>query len=263
MLRANLIDLWLFVRRVAPNAAAILLVLLTSAALLYGLDAWPGSSPAQCFVNVFYMMTGEAVEVADRWYIELLVFVLPLVGLLLAAEGLISATVLFLNRSQRQGEWNAVVASTYKGHYVICGLGQFGTALCEGLHQAGIKVVVIDVDDDTAGVRTARQRGIPVILGDMSLQDTLNEANVQNACCVILCGGDDLANIEAAVAARELNPRADIRARVYKKSLADRIGDALNYDITMFSPYAEAAATLLGSIRPCSGGSLPEDERRA
>ena len=262
MLKANLIDFWLFARRVAPNALAILAVLLVSAALFHWLDAWPGASPAQCFVNVFYMMTGEAVEVTDRWYIELLVFVLPLLGLLLAAEGLISATVHFLNRSQRQGEWNAVVASTFEGHYVICGLGQFGIALCEGLHKAGIKVVVIDVSDDTVGVRTARQRGIPVILGDMSLPETLREANVQNACCVILCGGDDLANIEAAVAAKELNPGADVRARVYKKSLADRISEALNYDITMFSPYAEAAATLLGSIQPCrqSGVTIHDPE---
>ncbi len=263
MLKANLIDFWLFVRRVAPNALAIVVVLMASALLFHSLDAWPDASVSQCFVNAFYMMTVEAVEVPDLWYVELFIFLLPLLGLLLAAEGLISATVLFINRSRRLGEWNAVVASTYKGHYVICGLGQFGAVLCEGLHRAGIQVVVVDVNDDTAGVRTARLRHIPVILGDMTMPDTLREANVENACCVILCGGDDLANIEAAVAAKELNPRADVRARVYKKSLADRITDALDYDITMFSPYAQAAAALLGSIQlPCFGSAVG-DERRA
>jgi voltage-gated potassium channel Kch len=262
MLKANLIDLWLFVRRVSPNALAILLVLVLSAFFFSAMEAWPEASPAQCFVNAFYMMTVEAVEVPDLWYIEVFVFVLPLLGLLLAAEGLISATVLFFNRSQRQGEWNAVVASTYKGHYVICGLGQFGSVLCEGLHQAGIQVVVVDVTDDITGVRTARRRHIPIILGDMTLPETLSEANVQNACCVVLCSGDDLANIEAAMTAKQLNPDADVRARVHKKSLADRVTDAMNYDIEMFSPYAEAAAALLGSIRSCHApdAGAPEPE---
>jgi len=248
MLRAHVLDFWLLLRKIAPNATAILLVLLGAALFFQAVEAWREASLLNCFACAFYLMIGEAIELPDVWYLEVLVFLLPLAGVLLAAEGVISATVLFLNKSRRQGEWNMVVASTYKGHTVICGMRQLGSVLCEGLHSAGRKVVAVDVDEDLAAVVTARRRGIPVIIGDMSQPDTLAEANIRQASCVILCSGDDLANLEAAIAAKELNPDAEVHVRVYGKSLADRISAALQQDIHTFSPYASAAEMLLSQM---------------
>jgi len=45
-----------------------------------------------------------------------------------------------------------------------------------------------------------------------------------------------------------MNPEADVYARVFDKSLADRTEAALKYDITTFGPYAAAAETILGQI---------------
>jgi len=246
--RAYFRDFWLFIRRIAPNAGMIGLALLVSAALFYLASAWPGASYLDCLVRAFYMMTIESVEVPQAWYLEVFVFILPALGLLLAAQGVVAATVLFLNKSQRQGEWNAVLASTYRGHVVVCGLGQLGGTLCEGLFAAGRQVVGVELDEDLPAVVTARRRGISVIIGDMTLPETLAEANLGQACCAVMSSGDDLANLEAAIAAKEMNPQAVVYARVFKKSLADRINEALKYDIRTFSPYATAAGAILGEI---------------
>jgi len=254
MLQAHLLDLWLFVRKVAPNAVGILLVLVLSALAFHVSDVWPGCSMLDCFVKSFYIMALESVELPDEWYLEMLIFLVPLLGALFAAEGLVSATTLFLNKSRRQGEWSAVVASTYSGHTVICGMGQLGTSLCNGLVDAGERLVVIDIDEDLPGLVTARGRDIPVIIGDMTLPETLSLANVSRAKCVIVCSGDDLANIEASIAVKELNPVAQVYARVFKKSLADRINEALRHDIVTFSPYATAAETIVSRLGPTERG---------
>lgn len=247
--RAYLLDLWLFLRKIAPSALAIALTLLASTMGLYLAGAWDGASLMICLVRSVYMMTLESVDPISPWYLEFLVLVLPLLGIIFAAEGLVGATVLFLNRSQRVGEWNAVIASTYSGHVVVCGLGQLGGTLCLGLLESGRRVVAIEVDDDLPPVVTARRRDIPVIIGDMTMAEVLAEANVAKATCVVACSGDDLANIETAIMAREVNTTAAIYARVFKKSLADKINQALRYDITTFSPYATAAESILGQLR--------------
>lgn len=248
MSRAHWVDFWLFVRKIWLNVIAILAVLVASALFLHAVETWPEASLLNCFANAFDLMTGEAIALPDKWYLEMFTFLLPPLGVVLAAEGVIAATVLFLNKSRRQGEWNAVIASTYQGYIVICGLGQLGSELCDGLRAAGHQVVAVELDEDLATVVTARRQDTPVIIGDMTRPDTLGEANVGRARCVVLCSGDDLANIEAAVAVKELNLQAAVHARVYKKSLADKISDALRYDIKTFSPCATAAQTILAQL---------------
>ena len=141
------------------------------------------------------------------------------------------------------------MAATYSGHTIVGGLGQLGGILCTGLTEGGALVVGIDLDEHRPAVVTARRQGIPVIVGDMTLRETLMEADIGQAFCVVMCSGDDLANIEAAIMAKELNPAATVYTRVFKKSLADRINEALHHNIITFSPYAAAAETILGEIR--------------
>ena len=127
---AYILDLWLFIRKISLNGLAVMLTLLLSAALFYSADAWPGLSYLDCCTRAFYMMTLDGVDLPRQWYLELFVFILPVLGIIFAGEGLVAATVLFLNRSQRLGEWHAVLASTMSGHIVICGMGQLGDAGC-------------------------------------------------------------------------------------------------------------------------------------
>ena len=243
-----MVDLWLFARRVTPSALAICAVLTVSAVILNHAHAWPEHSLLDCFVKAVYMMKGEAVDLPKQWWLELMVLLLPLVGLVLAAEGLVRATVLFVDRSQRQGEWNMVVASTYAGHTLVCGMGQFGATVCGGLLARGRKVVGVDLNEHLATVVTARRQKVPVIIGDMTNVETLMEANIKRACCVIISSGDDLSNIEAAIRVHDLNPGARLFVRLYKTSLADLIKEALRFEIETFSPDDSAARTILDTL---------------
>jgi voltage-gated potassium channel len=252
IIRAHLFDLWLFIRRISLNLLSIVVVLLISAVVLDTAHAWPDTSFMTCFTRAFYMMTLEGVDPPRLGWLEVFVFLLPLAGLMLAGEGLVSAFTLFLHRSLRQGEWNMIVASTYNNHIVICGMGQFGSTLCQALIQSGEAVVGVDLNEDEPGVVTARRSRIPVVIGDMTLQETLTEANVQKARFVVVCSGDDLANIETSIEAKEINPSATVYSRVFKKSLADKINSALKYEIITFSPYATAADAILNRLKPTS-----------
>jgi voltage-gated potassium channel len=153
-----------------------------------------------------------------------------------------------VHKTLRRGEWNRVVASTYKDHTVVCGMGELGSALCEGLVEAGQRAVAVDVDEDTPGMVAARQRGVPTVVGDMALPDTLRAANVQRARVVVLCSGNDLTNLEAAIEAQRANPHARVYARVYKESFACTVKEALGQDINLFSPYATAAHAILAEM---------------
>ena len=248
MRQAYWLDLRLFVWKVAPHAGAIVAVLLASTVVFELSGAWPGATFLELFVRAFYMMILEAVDATGPWYLGIFVFILPVLGLLFAAQGLVGATVLFINKSQRQGEWSAVVAATYSQHTIVCGLGQLGDTLCDGLREAGNRVVGVDVNEHLPPVVKARQGGIPVIIGDMTVRQTLEEAGIGQARCVVMCSGDDLANIEAAILAKELNSSATVYARVFKKSLADRISEALRFDIVTFSPYSTAAKMILSQM---------------
>ncbi len=248
MLRAYAIDLWLFLRKIALNALIILAILLGSAGLFYLDGAWEDASFLECLINAFYIMMVEAVGLPERWYLEIFVFILPIAAVVVGAEAIVSATVMFVNKSLRRGEWNRVVASTYKDHTVVCGMGELGSALCEGLVAAGHHVVAVDVDEDAPGMVAARQRGVPTVAGDMALPDTLRDANVQQACAVVLCSGNDLTNLEAAIEAQRINPEARVYARVYKESFAGTVSEALGQDINIFSPYATAARAILAEM---------------
>jgi voltage-gated potassium channel len=249
MLHAHFLDLWLFLRKLSLNLIGIFVVLLLCATLFHFLDAWPGSTFMVDFTNAFYLMTLEGISPPQQWYLSIFVFILPVIGIMLAGEGLVSAFTLFLHRSLRQGEWNMIVASTYINHTVICGMGQLGCVVCQGLVSDGKLVVGVDLDEDEPGVVTARRAQIAVVIGDMTLTETLSEANVAKANCVVVCSGDDLANIETAIIAKEINPGAKVYARVFKKSLADKINTALKYDIITFSPYSTAAEAILAEIK--------------
>ncbi|HTW07382.1 MAG TPA: NAD-binding protein [Acidimicrobiales bacterium] len=94
----------------------------------------------------------------------------------------------------------------YRGHVVVCGLGNCGARLAPLFHERGMKVVVVDKDlteaADPAGVEACRERGIPVVVGDATDDHVLRRAGIGAAgYLVAVCGGDET-NAEVALAAR-------------------------------------------------------------
>ncbi|MFD1587584.1 potassium channel family protein [Halorientalis brevis] len=89
------------------------------------------------------------------------------------------------------------------GNVVIGGYGEVGSTIESILETAGISSVTIDTEE---------RNGVDFV-GDMTDQDDLREAGVDDASTVILALPDDTMTIFATLVVRELNPEVEIIAR--------------------------------------------------
>jgi Trk K+ transport system NAD-binding subunit len=90
-----------------------------------------------------------------------------------------------------------------RGHVVMVGLGAVGMKVLEGLLDRGRSVVVVERDEDNAYVNQVRQRGVPLVLGDATLAQTLDSVNLAQASSVAIVTSNDMANIETGLAVRD------------------------------------------------------------
>lgn len=81
-----------------------------------------------------------------------------------------------------------------ESHIVVVGLGDVGTRVLTALDDLGVAVVGIDRNPQARGVEVARQRRIPIIVGDAGRQETLRSASVQSARSLVVLTGSDLAS---------------------------------------------------------------------
>jgi len=101
---------------------------------------------------------------------------------------------------------------------VIAGYGRIGQSIAQGLEDAGIPYIVIDIDPGR--VSEARSSGHPRIYGDASNAHVLSQAGLDKARALVITFSDPTAVIGTTEAALHINPRLDIVARV------DRARDA-------------------------------------
>lgn len=110
-----------------------------------------------------------------------------------------------------------------KNHIILCGFGRLGPKILENLLKLGNEVLVIDRGDHEENLDTLRNRKLPYLIGDMRKQEILEKASIRTCKSIILGTDDDLANLEAALMARELSPDARIVVRMYDQNLAERV----------------------------------------
>ncbi|MGC8874459.1 MAG: potassium channel family protein [Chloroflexia bacterium] len=172
--------------------------------------------------------------------LQVLFFVIPILGLSVVAEGLVRFSLLLLDRRNPTGEWTVALASTYHGHIVVCGLGHVGYRVVKHLLEFGQEVVAIERNPDAPFLDAVRRMGVPVLLGDASDAERLREAGVERAQAVIVATNDDLMNLRIVLNVRSLNPEIRIVLRMFDGELAERLGKGLGIR-TAFSTSAIAA----------------------
>lgn len=109
------------------------------------------------------------------------------------------------------------------GHAILGGCGHLGSRIAAGLLERGCHVVVIDRDIENALVTHLESLGCTIIRGDIRDEDILAQAGTSSASCFIAATGDDNANLEAAIAARQKNERCTVVTRLYDQTLGERI----------------------------------------
>src|SRR5689334_2066511 len=97
------------------------------------------------------------------------------------------------------------------GHYIICGSGRVGSHLVRDLQRADAEFVIIENDAQRAAEFS--QKGLHVLVGDATLEDTLKSAGVQRARGLAACLPNDADNVYVVLTSRDLNPQLHIVAR--------------------------------------------------
>lgn len=108
-----------------------------------------------------------------------------------------------------------------KNHYIICGFGEIGGAICSELKDQQLPFVVIANDEDS--IAAVNREGYPLVRGNPTADASLKEAAVERAIGVITVLADAADNLFISLAVRELNPKIFIIARGEDASVEERI----------------------------------------
>ncbi len=106
-------------------------------------------------------------------------------------------------------------------HVVVIGLGQVGMRLCLLLRECGIAVVAVEADGDGENVGAARKLKLPVVIGKGANPQVLRRLSLDRARALVAVTNDDLANIEAAMTGRSVNPDLRVVLRAGAGDVAD------------------------------------------
>lgn len=101
--------------------------------------------------------------------------------------------------------------SKLRDHYIICGSGRVGSHLVRDLMRGSESFVVIESDQQRAA--DFSQRGVNVLVGDATLEETLRDVGVEHARGLAACLPNDADNVYVVLTARDLNPNLRIVAR--------------------------------------------------
>ncbi|HSR23127.1 MAG TPA: NAD-binding protein, partial [Candidatus Eisenbacteria bacterium] len=126
------------------------------------------------------------------------------------------------------------------GHTIICGLERISLRVAIALVRLGERVTIVAEAPEPALLREARRTGARVIEGRTSEVAQLHAVGLDSARCIVLTEDADLRNVQAALAAREVNPGIRVVLRMFNADLADRATRLLE-NSQMVSTSAEAA----------------------
>lgn len=200
------------------------------------------------------MITGaggkeEVAEFAPDW-VKVFTTVMMVVG-----AGVIGICYALINDfilgSRIRQFWDATKIPN-QNHYVICGLGGMGMAIARQLHKQGYEVVVLETNHENRFLRSARALGIPVILADASVSNSLRDAHVTKAEALIAATSEDMINVEIALSAKAIKPNLSVIVRIQEASFAQSAQEVFDFDLvlspTELSTHSFAAAALGGRI---------------
>jgi voltage-gated potassium channel len=179
-----------------------------------------------CYGIFLLIFLESALEFPREWYLQPFFFLLPIVGLGAVADSVVRLAYLIFTQKQQLPEWQRMVASLYRNHVVVVGMGKVGYQIIKGLLELHETVVAIDMADRSQLREGFFDFGIPIIQGNARYAKTLEQAGVKVASAVIMATSDDLTNLDGGLTARDLNPNARIVLRLFDESLAVKVAGA-------------------------------------
>jgi voltage-gated potassium channel Kch len=165
----------------------------------------------------------------------------------------------FVLGSRLREFWDAARVPS-RGHYVVCGVGEVGMRTLQHLVAHGYEVVAIDCDANNRFLHTVRSLGVPVIIEDARLANSLKAANLNTAEALLALTIDDMINVEIALCARALNPQLPVVVRNQDPQFSLSVQQVFGFEMVLcpneLATPAFAAAALGGRIL---GNGLTDD----
>ena len=115
------------------------------------------------------------------------------------------------------------MASTYSNHIIVCGAGKIGYRVILELLNYEQDVVAIELNENGRFVEKIRNLGVPLLIADARRSETILKAGVQKADAIIPATDNELANLDIALDAREINPNIKVVLRMFDGELARRV----------------------------------------
>ena len=183
------------------------------------------------------------------WYLKLVYCAYPVLGFVLLGEGVVRLALLLMSKRQGEKEWMQVMASTYRDHIVLCGLGHLGIRVLEQLVAAEQDVVVLERSASNPFLSQAKAMDVPVLVRDMKDDQALMDAGIKDATAVIIASNDEVTNLEVALDSRRMNPKIRVVMRLFDQRLAAKIAGALTIDAAFSSSSLAAPVVAAMSLR--------------
>lgn len=111
--------------------------------------------------------------------------------------------------------------SKLRDHFIICGAGRVGSHLIRSLR--AVNGVFLVIESDQKKVEALMDIGVPVLLRDATLEESLIEAGVEHASGLATCLPDDADNVYVVLTARDLNPNLHIVARAAEEQAESKL----------------------------------------
>lgn len=144
----------------------------------------------------------------------------------------------------------------HRDHVVVCGVGHTGKLIAATLKADGVPVVGVDISEDEELEDWAMEHKIPLVQGTFHSGATLERAGARRARSLLFASGDDLGNLEGAVAAYDWlhsnkKPHRIIWTHVANERLAATAGAAVRTRGTValrfFDTYRIAATAVVAN----------------
>jgi Trk K+ transport system NAD-binding subunit len=154
------------------------------------------------------------------------------------------------------------IPASIRDHVIVCGLGSIGYRVALGIREHGVKVVVVEPDENGRFVAAARALGIPVVAGDARQAEVLKRVGVERCRAICAVTSDDLINLTAALNARAI--RSDLRVvlRLFDPELALRAQHGLAIRFTRSVSHLAAPAFAAAAIGSQVEASVPIGDKR-
>jgi CPA2 family monovalent cation:H+ antiporter-2 len=132
---------------------------------------------------------------------------------------------------------------------VVAGYGRIGRNVAQGLQDARVPFIVIEIDPER--IAELRQSGRPRIYGDASNAHVLSQAGLNKTRTLVVTFPDPLASVNTVRSALEINPALKIVARAHRTREAEML-KSMGVE-ELISPEYEASLKFLERTLAASG----------